>query len=417
MKTIDKCRCCGSGDLYAYLDLGQQPLANSYHKGEELPTYPLVVNLCLSCFHSQLSVVVEPSLMFKNYLYVSGTTKTFQDHCKALAEDAVGYLYIDNARVLDIACNDGTLLSYFRELGCNIQGVDPAENLREITKEKNIPVEVGYWGMNLAKKLGKFDIITGTNVFAHVDNVAEFLDACHKSLNDNGVVILEFPYCNKMISHVEFDTIYHEHVSYFLISPFAKLVHSRGYSINRIIQTPIHGGSIRFFLKKVSIRPESDHLALVVADPTEITKGLLKKETYVKFAEAVEKNKNDMKNKLAELQEQGYKTIGYGASAKGNTCLNHFEINLDYIVDDNPMKWGYLTPGRNIPICDPEIMREEKQNLAVIILSWNFGREIIDKIKKIRPGKIDDVCLFYVPSINTIRLYNDNEDLLKVISG
>jgi SAM-dependent methyltransferase len=394
-KDVTECRCCGSSELYTYLDLGDQPLANSYHKGEELDRFPLKVNLCKVCFHSQLGIVVEPSLMFKNYLYVSGTTHTFRDHCKALAEDAVTRLQTLHPRVLDIACNDGTLLGYFRELGCEVQGIDPAENLREITKEKDIPVEVGYWGSGMAAKVnGPFDIITGTNVFAHVDNVGTFLDECVEVLSDEGMIILEFPYCDELIAKCEFDTIYHEHLSYFLVHSMSALAFRKELTIFDVVQTPIHGGSIRFFLAKGN--ENCDKVQSLIGN--EYVKGLLDTDTYHCFGEKVERSKADTLQLLQRLRSEGYKIVAFGASAKGNTMLNYFELDLDYIVDDNEMKWGYLTPGRDIPICSPEEMRKESGNLAVVILSWNFAKEIIEKLQNIRPNS-DDVCVFYVPKV------------------
>jgi len=386
-KDVKACRCCGGNKLYRYLDLGKQPLANSYHKGEELKQFPLQVDLCESCFHSQLSIVVDPPLMFKNYLYVSGTTETFRKHCKDLAHDAVNYW---NARhpfltidcwmppyVLDVACNDGTLLGNFKDMGCSVQGVDPAQNLREITKEKDIPVEVIYWGSGAAYKLRdkKFDIITGTNVFAHVHDVSTYLDECISVLKDDGVIILEFPYCDEMISHFEFDTIYHEHLSYFLVNSMIALVERKKLGIDRIMRTPIHGGSIRFFLRRDKHHC-TDALDLAMQ---EHKRGLLSKQTYVDFAKQVQQNKKDMQKLISDLKGQGKKVIGYGASAKGNTMLNFFELNLDYIVDDNPMKWDYLTPGRDIPIKSPEVMKEESE-LYIVILAWNFFDEIVNRI-------------------------------------
>ena len=404
-KEVKECRCCGSDDLYWYLDLGQQPLSNSYHKGEELETFPLEINVCNECFHSQLSVVVEPHLMFKNYLYVSGTTRTFRQHCWELARDAVEYWFhhggikqpitsVMSPRVLDIACNDGTLLEYFQELDCNIQGVDPAENLRELTIEKGIPVEVGYWGSGVHERLeGEFDIITGTNVFAHVDEINEFLVQATKVLNEDGIIILEFPYCDNMISDCEFDTIYHEHLSYFLVNSFKKNVETKGLGIVRILRTPIHGGSIRFFLKMGERHClEAYHL---VED--EEKKGLLKKETYAKFSRQVSKNKGKMRKLVTDLKSSGKTVIGYGASAKGNTMLNYFGLDLDYIVDDNEMKWGYLTPGRNILIKSPEAMKEEDE-LYIVILAWNFFDEIAGKIEEITGKKHHYIR--YVPEVS-----------------
>jgi len=403
-KNVTNCRCCGNAELYRYLDLGKQPLANSYHKGEELEEFPLEVNLCTNCYHSQLSIVVDPPLMFKHYLYVSGTTQTFRDHCKELSHDAVNYW---NGRspflmrsgwippkVLDVACNDGTLLGYFRDRECDIQGVDPAENLRKITEEKDIPVEVAYWGSGTdVFKDRKFDIITGTNVFAHVHDIGTYLEECISVLNDDGVIILEFPYCDEMISHCEFDTIYHEHLSYFLVNSLMTLAGSKGLGIDRIVRTPIHGGSIRFFLRKDrSHCPDAHDMCL-----QEREKGLLSKSTYADFGDQVIKNKECMKELIREIKNNGHKVIGFGASAKGNTMLNFFEIDLDYIVDDNEMKWDYLTPGRDIPIKSPKVMAEEKEPVYIVILAWNFFEEI--------SGKIESICgrkhhlIKYVPEV------------------
>ena len=381
-KQITECRCCGSDQLYRYLDLGNQPLANSYHKGEKLERFPLEVNLCEKCFHSQLSVVVEPSLMFQHYLYVSGTTYTFRNHCEELAKDAVGRIFISNPKVLDIACNDGTLLGYFRDLGCEVQGVDPAENLRKLTEEKNIPVEVGYWGTGVASRLkGKYDIITGTNVFAHVNDVSAFLNECLEVLASNGTIILEFPYCNEMIAHCEFDTIYHEHLSYFLVSSMMALADKKGLEICDIKTSPIHGGSIRFFLSRpIGNLCHCDKAVRFIDE--EHAAGLLSRNTYVKFGEQVEKNKADTVQMVQQLQAMGKRVIGYGASAKGNTMLNYFGLDLDYIVDDNEMKWGYMTPGQDIVIKSPQDMAEEDE-LYIVILAWNFYDEIVKKIESI----------------------------------
>lgn len=402
MKKIIKCRCCGGVDLTMYLNLGKQPLANSYHRGEKLPKYPLEVMLCKNCFHSQLSVVINPSTMFKNYLYVSGTTQTFRSHCKNLAIDAKRRISERDINVLDIACNDGTLLEYFREQGCSVQGVDPAENLRPITLKKNISVIVDYWSIKIAKKnKNRFNIITATNVFAHADNIKEFLEACYISLNDKGLVVLEFPYANNMIENNEFDTVYHEHLSYFLVNSFKALVDQSSFFISDILQTNIHGGSIRFFLKKGKYANNNKTEKLI---EEEKNKGLLSIKTYRKFASKIAENRKEFVNIVEKETKKEKKIIGYGASAKGNTMLNYFNVNFAYIVDDNPLKWGYITPGRNIPIYGPDKMKEEKKPLSIAILSWNFYEEIIKKIIKIRGKGREDSCLLYVPNISKIAI-------------
>lgn len=399
MKKINKCRCCGEKKLKLYLDLGIQPLANSYHKGEKLKKFPLKVMVCRNCFHSQLSVVVNPQTMFKNYLYVSGTTQSFREHTKELAKDAMKRVNNKNPKVLDIACNDGTQLEYFRDMGADVFGVDPAENLRPITRKKKIPVVVDYWSDEIAKKYkGKIDIITATNVFAHVNKIDLFLKGCITALNDEGVIIIEFPYAQKMISHNEFDTVYHEHLSYFLVNSFKTLANRIGLVITDIKQTSIHGGSIRFFLRKTG--DETSKVSELIKEEKKL--GLYKEKTYSDFSKRVNKNKNDMKELIQELRLKKEKIIGYGASAKGNTMLNFFKLKLDYIVDDNELKWGYKTPGMNIPIKSPDEIISEESNLNIVILSWNFFNEISKKVIRRRKNRKDSFIL-YVPSVEKAR--------------
>jgi len=395
------CRCCKQKNLLLYLDLGKQPLANSYHKGKKTPEIPLEVMLCRNCFHSQLSVVVNPDEMFKNYLYVSGTTATFRKHTEELAKDAVKRIKHKPIRVLDIACNDGTQLEHFRKLGCEVMGVDPAKNLRKITLAKKIPVLVDYWTQKNALSLRKkFDIITATNVFAHVDDIDEFLLASKIVLADDGYLILEFPYADNLISNNEFDTIYHEHLSYFLVNSLKTAVERLGFRIADIIRTPIHGGSIRFFLR-VGKAKHSDKVSRLIQ--SEKKKGLLNKKSYIAYSRRIKKNKKDMVLLVSKLKKTDKKVIGYGAGAKGNTMLNYFKINLDYIVDDNDLKWGWKTPGRNILIKGPSVLTEEKGNLYIVILSWNFYNEVVKKIKTLR-SNAKDTAILCVPTVRQRRI-------------
>ena len=396
-KKKEYCRCCKKRNLFSYLDLGKQPLANSYHKGIKLSEVPLEVMLCNDCYHSQLSVVVEPDEMFRDYLFVTGTTETLRNHAKALAKNAISKVKTkDKILALDIACNDGTLLEFFRDFGCEVYGVDPAKNLRIITKRKKIPVITEYWNQSVASKINKkFDIITGTNVFAHVDNEDEFLLASKMALKDEGYLILEFPYLDNMLFSNEFDTVYHEHLSYYLVNSFKTLVDRMGFHIVDVLRTSIYGGSIRFYLKKGKGKHSKQITTLINA---ERKKGLLSLRTYKAFGKRVLDNREKMVKLIKDLQKQGKKVIGYGASAKGNTMLNFFQIDLDYIVDDNKLKQGFLTPGRNIPIKSPIDMKKEKNELYIVILSWNFFNEIKKKIKTIR-GKAKDYAIMYIPNV------------------
>lgn len=400
-ERLEACRSCKSTRLWKYLDLGEQPLANSYHRAQEqLPTFPLQVLLCEECYLSQLSIVVDPALMFSTYLYVSGTTTTFRNHCKDLADDAISRLPQRRLRVLDIAANDGTLLMEFRLRGCEVVGVDPAENLRTIAEGKGIRSIVGYWNSESASASGgEFDIITATNVFGHVHDLDGFLRTSRIALKEDGMLILEFPYCERMVRNCEFDTIYHEHLSYFLLSPLRQLIWRHGFQVSDIRSTSIHGGSLRLYLECGSDRnvvASVDKLA-----HNEAARGLLSREPYAVFARQARDNAMELKQQVDELRSAGRRIIGYGASAKGNTMLNYAGLSLEYIVDDNPLKWGWRTPGRNIPIEPVRRLAEESADLEIVLLAWNFEKEVAARILCQRPYR-DDHLLLYVPNVRRV---------------
>ncbi len=302
-------------------------------------------------------------------------------------------------RVLDIACNDGTLLGFFRELGCQVQGVDPALNLRAITEGKKFPVIPEFWGPLVAKELrseGSFDVIVGTNVLGHVRDPLGFLEATKTVLAPSGFVLVEFPYGDETIERCEFDQIYHEHVSYFLAHSFAALAARAGFTIRDVLRTPIHGGSIRFFLQP-GVQPHCEKVVRLIE--AEATRGLHRERTYRAFAKRVAKNRRELPSLLERARSLGRKAVGYGASAKGNTMLNHFGVDLDYIVDDNALKWSLRTPGRNVEIRPPAALADEAEPLSIVVLSWNFLEEIREKILSIRGALRGDVLVLYVPSV------------------
>lgn len=394
------CRCCGSRNLIPYLNLGNQPLANSYHKNDiEQKYYPLIVNVCNDCFNSQLSIVVDPEVMFKHYLYVSGTTKTFKSHCATLAKETLNIVGIDNPNVLDIACNDGTLLNEFKLLGSNVYGVDPAENIREISKEKGFDVCVDFWNETSSKFFGViFDIITATNVFAHVDDVDTFLNLSKNVLSDNGRIVIEFPYCKDMILHNEFDTVYHEHLSYFLVNSIKVLADRLKLTITDIIKSDIHGGSIRFYFSKNGI--ETPLVNELIEIETQL--GLTNIETYKLFQPIIDDNKTNMNDIAEEYSKDGYDIICYGASAKGNTMLNYFDLSVKKTIDDNPLKVGYLTPGKNVEIVTSEYIKNASDKILIILTAWNFANEIIGRVNSIKREDQIIKFAFYVPTSKVI---------------
>jgi SAM-dependent methyltransferase len=229
---VTRCRCCGANSLVPVLDLGSQPLANSYTPAPaRQPTYPLELHVCRECFHNQLSVVVDPDAMFKNYLYVSGTSRTLRTHFVGLAREALRWLGPGTRRVLDLACNDGTLLESFRAQGCEVTGVDPAVNLVDHARSKGLAVVEGYWPAVAPQVTGPFDLISACNVLAHVFDPVSFLKSALERLSDRGMLVVEFPYARDLIRHGEWDTIYHEHLSYFLAGPFLRLIERLGATV------------------------------------------------------------------------------------------------------------------------------------------------------------------------------------------
>lgn len=410
-RRVSACRACGAEGLIGTLDLGTQPHANAYHKGNRpQPRYPLQLEHCPRCWHGQLSVTVDPERMFREYLYVSGTTATYRAHLSALAESALQRLQLAGRRprVLDIACNDGSLLQCFRRRGCEVVGVDPALNLRELTRRKRIPVITEMWGPETARQVfdqgGPVDLVTAANVLAHVDDPCAFLVACREVLRPGGRVIVEFPYGKETIARGEFDQVYHEHLSYFLARSFQRLATRAGYQVEGALETPIHGGAIRFVLVDAEgQRPQhAPVLEALVAD--EQARGLYDPETYCAFARGVEERGEQLRRLLERARGAGRRVIGYGASAKGNTMLNTWGLSLEYVVDDNPLKWGHLTPGRDVPIVSPEVLELEGEPLLIVLLAWNFAAEIERRVVARRGVRAGDGFATYVPDVREVPL-------------
>jgi len=400
-RIAQSCRCCSSSDLERVLDLGRQPLANEYVR-EATPqeTYPLELMVCRRCAHNQLSVVVDPERMFRHYLYVSGTSRTLRDYLASFASETLSWVTPRPRRVLDLACNDGTLLAAFRAEGCEVQGVDPAANLVRLAQSSGLDVVEGFWPAARDRVRGPFELVTGANVLAHVADPAAFLSAMLDVLSPHGAAVVEFPYARELVTHGEWDTIYHEHLSYFLIGPFLKLADRVGASVIHIHQSRIHGGSIRLALK----RGEADHCpAARSLAVQERGAGLHSLPRYRAFAEHVQTTCRELVAYTRKLVAQGRRVVGYGASAKGNTLLNACHLPLAWIADDNPLKHDYLTPGCHIPIRPTSELTSEPDGLAIVLLAWNFADEILANVRRLRPGRNDE-AIYYVPEFRSVRL-------------
>jgi len=393
---IKECRVCGNEELTEVLDLNNQPLANSYHTGDkEQETYPLKINVCNSCFHVQLSVVVDPDLMFKDYLYVSGTSKTLH----AYFEDFVMLCeqYSRGRRVvLDIACNDGTQLNKFKDKGWKTYGVDPAENLHKLSSI-NHNVACDYWNTSVAEKLYEtFDAIVAQNVFAHTHDIHEFLKACSLVTDEKSNIFIQTSQADMIVNN-EFDTIYHEHLSFFNTKSMKTCANLNGFSLIDVVRANIHGGSYVFVLRK----GEHNEGIAEREIQKEADLGLYDLETYVKYAEKCKQVVKDFNAELEKFKNDKYKIVGYGAAAKGNTFLNFAQADLDYIVDDNELKWNLLTPGRDIEIKSPKKLAEDNPDKTVVVpLAWNFFNEISAKANEITNAELSFIR--YFPEVRVV---------------
>ena len=396
-KQLTECLCCGSQRLKLVLDLNEQPLANSYKKTAEEtePYFPLRLNICEDCTHLQLSHAVNPDLLFKNYLYVSGTSQTLRDYFDWFATRTLEYFETPPTTVLDIACNDGSQLNSFKALGLKTYGVDPAENLHPLSSA-NHDVVCDYFTDKYAYHYGSknLDIITAQNVFAHNSYPLEFLKQCKEIMHDRSRLFIQTSQAD-MIMNNEFDTIYHEHLSFFNSSSMSALAARAGLHIIDIQKTPIHGNSYVFVMSKNSgARPS---VQSQIDQEREL--GLQDMNTYLAYAEDCYTVVEDLNATITYYKELDYVIVGYGAAAKGMTLLNFGQTSLDYIIDDNPLKQGLYTPGMNIPIVSIEILEDlRERQIAFIPLAWNFFKEIKGKIKANR-DVASDVFIKYFPTI------------------
>jgi SAM-dependent methyltransferase len=393
MKRLDKCLCCDSSKLVKILDLNEQPLANSYLKTQDEveETFPLAINFCGVCTHIQLTHAVDPDLLFKNYLYVSGTSNTLRDYFKEFV--SITKRYTDGKVVLDIACNDGSQLDAFKEAGYETHGIDPAENLYELSS-KNHEVICDYYSDSILENKKeyyyKFDVVIAQNVFAHNSYPKEFLETCKKMMKHDGVLFVQTSQAD-MVKNNQFDTIYHEHISFFSIRSMEYLARRAGLYVKDIIKTPVHGNSFVFVLSKWG--PDQSR-------QFQTREGTLDTTAMIQYALHCRRIAEDTAQLISDLQQRGHRVVGYGAAAKGNTFLNFSEFKLDYIVDDNPLKHGLYTPGSRIPIVSPDKLKEEKDSFYIVPLAWNFFDEIKTKVSGLTNTSVKYIR--YFPNVEIV---------------
>lgn len=384
---LGRCRICKNKKLERVLDLGEMSLANAFLDKSQLRqneiSYPLRVVWCESCGLLQIDEIVPPEILFRNYIYVSGTSEALRKHFEGLATEVVkNFKLSSESLVIDIGSNDGTLLKEFKKFGLEVIGVEPALNISKIAQEEGITTVNDFFSENIAKKIikdnGKAEAVTATNVVAHFNDLDSLLKGVSYLLKDDGVFVIEVPYLVDLLENVEFDTIYHEHLSYFAVRPLKIFFKEHDLKIINVERVKIHGGTIRVFVSKKKSRYDiNENVDQLIS--LEIKKGLNEVTVYRKFTERVEKLKEDLVSLLQKLKSENKKVIGYGAAAKGNTLLNYYHIGpelIEFIADLSPMKQNKFTPGTHIPVYSPERIYEIKPDY-MLIFSWNFAYEIM----------------------------------------
>jgi 2-polyprenyl-3-methyl-5-hydroxy-6-metoxy-1,4-benzoquinol methylase len=384
---LKACVACGSSKLKLILDLNNQPLANSYKdkQFEKQKSFPLAINYCEKCFHVQLTHAVDPDLMFKNYLYVTGTTNTMREHCDWFSKFSVEYFQSVNKstpkNVFDIGCNDGTQLNYFKEQNLTTAGVDPAANLHEISSQ-NHEVYQNYFNFKFIEEHPKvYDILVAQNVFAHNSDPAAFLRCAYNLMGYDSLLFIQTSQSD-MIKNNEFDTIYHEHISFFNINSMRALCDSVGMFLIDVVKCPLHGSSYIFIVSKCKYKTRPHHISNLIE--MEKRDGLFSPETYEKYAKKCQKIKREFAATIDSFRKNKWTVCGYGAAAKGMTFLNFTNVTLDFVVDDNPLKQGKFTPGTSIEIMPSDVLRTINGPLVVVPLAWNFFDEIRGRVNTIR---------------------------------
>lgn len=408
------CRVCGlDWGLVEVLDLGYQPLANNFVSAPCAQNeYPLCLMRCRACNHTQLSYTVRPEVMFRNYQYNSGTSWTLRDYFRQLAEECTEDCCGKAGKVLELACNDGSQLDEFKKLGWETYGVDPAVNLARLGAERGHHIECGFWGKDVfvGMPTGEdLDIIVAQNVCAHVPDPVAFLGACAEAMGKKTILYIQTSQCN-MFKNGEFDTIYHEHLSFFTISSMMEAAERVGLGIVDISKKDIHGTSYLF--KMMRGVPHSQQ-ALGEFDK-EREAGLYEDAFYEGYREKIEGIKHWVEEKMAWCKDNGVRVVAYGAAAKGMTMLNYFRIkDISYIVDDATMKHNKYTPGTNIRVLPVEDLAEEDEPICVLVLAWNFLGEIMKKVWTLRPPLQKKTYIMQVfPQQDLFKLCINPDDLL-----
>lgn len=403
-----RCRFCNRELKEKFLSLGLTPLSNSYLKKEQLlekeTCFPLEVYVCEQCFLVQAEEFESPENIFSDYAYFSSYSDSWLEHCQAYVEEICKRLDLNSAsQVIEIASNDGYLLQYFIKKGIPALGIEPAQNVARVANENGIPTEVFFFGTDTARAFaaqGKTaDLLIGNNVLAHVPDINDFVAGLAIVLKPSGVITLEFPHLMCLIDGLQFDTIYHEHFSYFSFLTVECIMAAHQLVIYDVEEIPTHGGSLRIYIKHAADLSRSISVRVEELREKEIEAGYLEMKSYQNFKKQVSLHKKNILDFLIQAKTEEKSIAAYGAPAKGNTLLNYCGIGTDFIaftVDKNPNKQSFFLPGSHIPIYEPEQIKIQKPDY-IIILPWNLQAEIVSQLQYAREWNASFVTL--IPDI------------------
>lgn len=389
------CRFCNNNLEHMFVDLGKSPLANSYLKSEDLnkmePFYPLHVYVCSKCFLVQLEQYENPRNIFTEYAYMSSYSESMLKHVQDFVEESIKRFHIDkNSQVIEIASNDGYMLQFYKSINIPCLGIEPALNVAKIAEQKGIKTVTKFFSLQTAKELISeykgADLLIAFNVLPHTPNLNEFIEGLKLVLKKEGIAVIQFSaYLLPFLQNKEFDTIYHEHFSFFSVYTLEKIFTSHGLTIFDIEEQTIHGGSMRIYLKHI----ENDSINISLSVTNQIKKefecGINELSTYMGFQDRIDELKSKIWKFFLDVKNENKIVVGYGAPAKGNTLLNYCGVDknlLSYTVDVNPYKQGRFLPGTQIPIYPPQKIFETKPDY-VLILAWNLKDEIMKQMKEI----------------------------------
>lgn len=390
-----RCLFCAASLAQTFVDLGMSPLCESYVSREQLNQmeafYPLHVRVCGQCFLVQLEQFVSPEHIFTEYAYFSSYSESWLAHAKDYVDMIAGRLNLGSGSLaIELGSNDGYLLRNFVKKGIPALGVEPAANVAKVAVEKGVPTMVAFFGRNTAEKIvaggQKADLVVGNNVLAQVPDINDFVAGIRIVLKPQGVATLEFPHLVQLMEQNQFDTIYHEHFSYFSLISVEKIFAAHGLTLFDVEELWSHGGSIRIYARHTEDNSKPGTKRLSDLRNRELALGLNQMSAYSTFGEQVKTTKRNLLDFLIQARRAGKKIAGYGAPGKGNTLLNYCGIRtdfLDFTVDRNPYKQGKFLPGTHIPIFPVEKIDETRPDY-LLILPWNFKDEIIKQMARIR---------------------------------